>query len=468
MLLSKPQKLCPENKNPNMRKSHSCFVFCLSFFFCSCLYSFALDRQPNSDYHARREKLAAKLDGGFALVFAPSEAEGPNAIYGYRPDNSFYYLTGWAEPGAALLVESAAEAKGDSAARAYAEILFLPNRNSSQERWTGPKLGPEDPSATTATGVARVEALDNLRTELVKMLPGRLAKIYTDVPAGGETSNSTEPLNWLRNANAFPVGTSYADIRPLLASLRMIKDAGEVDLVRKATNASIAAQFAAIRAIKPGIGEREISALLQYEWGKRGCERPAYVPIVGSGLNSTVLHYSDDSAIIQSGDLVVMDAAGEYSLYASDITRTVPANGKFTARQREIYDIVLGAQKAAIAAFQSGKSHLRRDQADSLHDVAYAYINSHGKDSHGEPLGKYFIHGLGHFVGLNVHDEGDYSVPLVPGMIFTIEPGIYIPEEKLGVRIEDMFYVDKDGKLNRLTESLPQTADEIERIMSHK
>jgi len=430
-------------------------------------FAHALDRQPSSDYHARREKLAAKLDGGFALVFAPPEAEGPNAIYGYRPDNNFFYLTGWTEPGAALLVESAVEAKGDTAARPYAEILFLPNRNSSQERWTGPKLGPDDPKAATVTGVDKVEALDSLRTELVKLLPTRSAKIYTDVPGPGEVSNSTEPVNWLKNANAFPVGTSYADVRPLLASLRMIKDGGEVELVRKATNASIAAQFAAIRAIKPGIGEREISSLLQYEWGKRGCERPAYAPIVGSGFNSTVLHYSDDSGVIQSGDLVVMDAAGEYSLYASDITRTAPANGKFTARQREIYDIVLGAQKAAIAAFQSGKSHLRRDQADSLHDVAYEYINTHGKDSHGEPLGKYFIHGLGHFVGLNVHDEGDYSVTLGPGMIFTIEPGIYIPEEKLGVRIEDMFYVDKDGKLIRLTESLPQTADEIERIMSH-
>jgi Xaa-Pro aminopeptidase len=431
-------------------------------------FTHALDRQPSSDYHARREKLAGKLDGGFALVFAPPEAEGPNAIYGYRPDNNFFYLTGWTEPGAALLVESAVEAKGENGARQYAEILFLPNRNASQERWTGPKLGPDDPKAATATGVDRVEALDNLRTELVKMLPPRSAKIYTDVPGPGEVSNSTEPLNWLKNANAFPVGTSYADVRPLLASLRMIKDGGEVELVRKATNASIAAQLAAIRAIRPGIGEREISSLLQYEWGKRGCERPAYAPIVGSGFNSTVLHYSDDSGTIQSGDLVVMDAAGEYSLYASDITRTAPANGKFTARQREIYDIVLGAQKAAIAAFQSGKSHLRRDQADSLHDVAYEYINTHGKDSHGEPLGKYFIHGLGHFVGLNVHDEGDYSVPLAPGMIFTIEPGIYIPEEKLGVRIEDMFYVDNDGQLIRLTESLPQAADEIERTMSRR
>ena len=125
--------------------------------------------------------------------------------------------------------------------------------------------------------------------------------------------------------------------------------------------------------------EREISALLQYEWGKRGCERPAYAPIVGSGFYSTVLHYSDDSGTMQAGDVVVIDAAGEYSMYASDITRTLPVTGKFTARQREIYDIVLGAQQAAVAAFQSGKSTLRKGQPDSLYDVAYDYINTHGQ-----------------------------------------------------------------------------------------
>lgn len=443
-------------------------ALCLTIGFALGQPSTALDRQPGADYHARREKLAAKLDGAVALLFAPPEAEGPNDIYGYRPDNSFYYLTGWAEPGAALLVTSPREAKDNTPARPYTEILFLPQRNYSQEKWTGPKLGPDDPTAAQLTGIDRVASLDTLRDELVKLLPARGARVYSDVPAEGVISNSAEAIHWLRNANAFPVGTEYPDIRPLLASLRMVKDAGEIELIRKATNASIAAQFAAIRAIRPGVTEHEISALLQYEWEKRGCERPAYAPIVGSGFNSTVLHYSDDSATIQPGDLVLIDAAGEYSLYASDITRTMPANGKFTARQREIYEIVLGAQKAAMAAFQSGKSHLRRDQADSLHDVAYQYINTHGKDSHGEPLGKYFIHGLSHYVGLNVHDDGDYSLPLGPGMVFTIEPGIYIPEEKLGVRIEDMYYVDDDGQLIRLTESLPQTPDEIERLMSHK
>lgn len=427
--------------------------------------SMALDRQPSADYHARREKLAAKLEGGIALVFAPPEAEGPNDLYGYRPDDNFYYLTGWAEPGAAVLVAASREATDSTRPREYTEILFLPKRNFSQERWTGPKLGPDDPKAAQVTGFDRVESLDNLRDELVKLVPQRTA-IYTDVPAAGEISNSKEAIAWLQTANSFPVGTSYEDIRPLLGSLRTVKDAGELDLIRRAVNASVAAQFAAIRSIKPGTTEREISALLQYEWSKRGCERPAYAPIVGSGLNSTVLHYSDDSGPVRDGDLVLMDAAGEYSMYASDITRTVPANGKFTARQREIYEIVLGAQKAAIAAFQSGESHLQRNQPNSIHEVAFNYINTHGKDLHGEPLGKYFFHGLGHYVGLNVHDPDDYSVPLGPGMVFTIEPGIYILEEKIGIRIEDMFYVDNDGKLIQLTRDLPQTPDEIEKLMS--
>lgn len=450
-----------------MRTMHRKLLFATILVSAICGNLGALERQPLSDYHARREKLAAKLEGGIALVFAPPEAEGPNDLYGYRPDDNFYYLTGWPEPGGAVLIAARREAKDNDPARPYTEILFLPKRNFSQEKWTGPKLGPEDPNAAQLTGFAHVEPLDNLRDQLVKLQPQH-SLIFTDTPAAGEISNSTEPLDWLKMANSFPVGVLFRDSRPLLSSLRTVKDAGEIELLRKAVNASDAAQLAAIRAIKPGVTEREISALLQYEWGKRGCERPAYAPIVGSGFNSTVLHYSDDSGPVRSGDLVLMDAAGEYSLYASDITRTVPATGKFTPRQREVYDIVLGAQKAAMAAFQSGKSHLQRNQPDTLYDVALDYINTHGKDLHGEPLGRYFIHGLGHYVGLNVHDPGDYSVPLGPGMVFTLEPGIYIPEEKIGVRIEDDFYIDNDGKLVRLSESLPQTPDEIERLMSGK
>jgi Xaa-Pro aminopeptidase len=155
-------------------------------------------------------------------------------------------------------------------------------------------------------------------------------------------------------------------------------------------------------------------------------------------------------------------------MYASDITRTLPVSGHFSARQREIYDIVLGAQQAAEAAFKSGKSTMKRDVENSLYKVAFDYINSHGKDLHGEPLGKYFIHGLGHPVGLNVHDASDPEAPLGPGQVFTIEPGIYIPEENLGVRIEDDYWVDPDGRLVKLSAALPSKAEDVEKLMGGK
>jgi Xaa-Pro aminopeptidase len=446
-----------------MRKlSFSWFVLLLVIL--SVASSVALERQPNSDYHARREALARKV-AGVVVLFAPMENEGPNDLYGFRQDDNFFYLSGLSEPGSALLIASAVEAKGDTAARAYSEILFLPPRNLIQEKWTGPKLGPENPEAAKITGFDRVEEMGKLPDEVTKIATGGHPVIHTDVGSHDESSASTEPLAFLKRTNSFFV---FQDVKPMLSSLRTFKDAGEIVLLRKAVDASAAAHFAAFKAVKPNVTEREIAALMQYEWGKRGCERPAYAPIVGSGYYSTVLHYSEDSATMKAGDVVVIDAAGEYSMYAADITRTLPVNGHFTARQREIYDIVLGAQQAAAAAFQSGKSMLGGDSENSLNKVAKEYINSHGKDLHGEPLGKYFIHGLGHYIGLNVHDAGDYKVPLGPGVVFTIEPGIYIPEENLGVRIEDDYYVDVDGRLIKLSDALPSKAEDVEKAMAGK
>lgn len=452
-----------------MRKPQFSF-FLVSFFTSFFLLlasrsSVALDRQPNSDYHARREALARKV-GGVVVLFAPMESEGPNDLYGFRQEDNFYYLSGSTEPGGALLIAPAAEAKGDKPAHSYTEILFLPPRNLIQEKWTGPKLGPENPDAPKITGFDHVEDMAKLPEEVIKLIPsGPRPIIYTDVAAHDQTSASAEPLEFLKDVNSF---LGFQDGKPMIDSLRTTKDAGEVALIRKAVDASVAAHFAAFKAVKPNVTEREVSALMQYEWGKRGCERPAYAPIVGSGFYSTVLHYSDDSHVMKAGDVVVIDAAGEYSMYASDITRTLPIGGHFSARQREIYDIVLGAQQAAEAAFKSGKSSMKRDVPDSLYKVAYDYINTHGKDLHGEPLGKYFIHGLGHPVGLNVHDATDPDAPLGPGQVFTIEPGIYIPEESIGVRIEDDYYVDQDGKLIKLSGALPSTAEEVERLMAGK
>ena len=445
-------------QRPGLRASFLAVVLLLG------VTTVALDRQSNTDYRGRREALANKA-GGVVVLFAPMESEGPNDLYGFRQEDNFYYLSGSTQPGAALLIAPPAEASTDKPAHSYREILFLPPRNLTQEKWTGPKLGPENPEAPKITGFDRVEDMAKLPGEVMKVTSGAHPVVYTDVASHDQSSASTEPLAFLKDVNSF---LAFQDVKPMIDSLRTTKDAGEVALIHKAVDASVAAHFAAFKAVKPNVTEREISALMQYEWGKRGCERPAYAPIVGSGYYSTVLHYSDDDHVMESGNVVVIDAAGEYSMYAADITRTLPVNGHFTARQREIYDVVLGAQQAAEAAFKSGKSNLKRDDPDSLYKVAYDYINTHGKDLHGDSLGKYFIHGLGHPVGLNVHDATDPNAPLGPGQIFTIEPGIYMPEESLGVRIEDDYYVDQDGTLIKLSAALPSKAEEVEKEMAGK
>jgi Xaa-Pro aminopeptidase len=276
----------------------------------------------------------------------------------------------------------------------------------------------------------------------------------------------------LVNFTAATLGMAPAntrDVTGLTAVLRVVKDAGEIDLIKKASSASIAGQRVMMRAVKPGVTERTVAGKMTAAWMENGCERPSYAPIVGSGINSTTLHYGENSRTIEDGDIVVIDAACEYSMYAADITRSVPSNGHFTVRQREIYDIVLASQKAAIDAFVSGKSTINdRDRKDpnSLDTAAYNYINTHGKDLHGQPLGQYWLHGLGHMVGIDVHDPVDrYPAVLKPGKVFTIEPGVYIPEEKLGIRIECDFLVGPDGKLIDLDANLAHTADEVEAAM---
>ncbi len=440
-----------------MRKLFVCF--CLLMF---CSAGYALDRQPLADYHVRREALAKKA-GGVVVLLAPLEPM--DSVYEFRQENNFYYLSGVTVPGAGLLIAAAADAQGDTPARAYTEILFLPPRNLRLEKYTGPQMGADNPDAQKVTGFDRVEEMGKLPEEVAKLLANQRPTVYTEMAAQGSTPASEDLVGFLRHSNAM---VFFQDVKPMLTSLRTVKDGGEIALIRKAVDASAAAHIAAMKAVKPNVKEYEISALMQYEWVRRGCERPSYAPIVGSGHNSTVLHYSEDTNTMKNGDVVVIDAAAEYSMYAADITRTLPVNGHFTARQKEIYDIVLGAQEAAIAAFQSGKSMLVGDSETSLNKVARDYIKSHGKDLHGQSLDQYFIHGLGHYIGLHVHDDGDYKVPLAPGMAFTIEPGIYIPEEDIGVRIEDDFVVDANGKLIKMSAAVPSKAEDVEKAMAGK
>src|SRR6516225_7200377 len=247
--------------------------------------------------------------------------------------------------------------------------------------------------------------------------------------------------------------------------MRPIKSPGEIAFLKRAIDLSLDAQLEAMRMMRPGLYEYQVSAKMVEVHAMGGSEAEGYAPIVGAGPNSTALHYDKLSRRIENGDVVVLDVGAQYSGYSADITRTLPAGGRFTARQREIYQIVLGAQNAALAALKPGAHFSCRSKKDGLMNIAYDYINSHGKDREGRRLGQYFIHGLGHQIGLNVHDPGDYCSPLQPGMVVTVEPGIYIPEENLGVRIEDDILITDSG-YKLLSQRLPRDPGDIERIMA--
>ena len=423
----------------------------------------ALEKQPAGVYHARRLALGERLRGGVAVLFAGQE---PLLDFmPYRQDSDFYYLTGWTEPGAALMIVG--DAPEAVSPRSYREILFLPTRDLRMEKYTGVKMDASTPNAAQIAGVGAVEPMTELPQEMNK-LAATDRQLLTNIWVQPLAPQSRSLLEFTATMLGMSTIAQGRNVTELTAQLRIEKDAGEIQLLKKASSASIAAQLAMIRAVKPGMTERSIAGLMTASWMDNGCERPSYAPIVGSGINSTVLHYSANDRTMEDGDLLLVDAACEYSMYASDITRTVPVNGHFTERQREIYDIVLGAQQAAIDAFVAGKSTINdRDRQDpnSLDTAAYNYINTHGKDLHGQPLGKYWLHGLGHMVGIDVHDPAEYPAVLKPGMVFTIEPGVYIPEEKIGVRIECDFLVGEDGKLIDLDAALPHTAEEVEAAM---
>jgi Xaa-Pro aminopeptidase len=387
------------------------------------------------EYRARRTDVRKSLDG-LMVLFGANEPDDLHVSF--FQDSNFLYLSGWREPGAVMMLTKSEE------------ILFLPERNARTEIFTGRKLGAEDKDAPERTGFDKVLPHSAIETTFLRLL---------------------ENSNLVYTADADPRSHKLAQLAPfhetspagrVIARKRMMKSPAELDLITKATDATVAAHLAAWKKMKPGAYEYQIAAEMTDVYFEHGCERSAYAPIVGSGPNSTVLHYMANRRRMDAGEVVVMDVGAECSDYASDVTRTVPANGKFSARQREIYEIVLGAQKAAIAAVKPGMK-MRGD--DSLQQIAFDYINTHGKDLHGEPLGKYFTHGLSHHVGLDVHDPNDPAATLKAGMVITIEPGIYIPEENIGVRIEDTVLVTEEGVKN-LSAALPREVNEIEKLVS--
>lgn len=425
------------------------------------------EREPNSVYAERRAKLAAEVDAPIVLWGLTGREEFSQASI-FAQEENFYYLTGHNEEGAAIAIWPAAKPAGPDAGGQGRNdsgdaVLFLPARDSTKEKWNGVRMSPSDPGIEARTGFSAVKSFTELRAS-VERLAKSYSHFYTILPYETELGgypHEKEVVDWLQLAAP---QVKLKDIRQQIYGLRQIKSPGEIGFLQEAIDLSLDAHLEAMKMMRPGLYEYQVGAKMVEVHAMGGSEAEGYAPIVGAGPNSTVLHYDKLSRKIEDGDIVVLDVGAQYSGYSADITRTLPANGKFTPRQREIYEIVLGAQNAAMAALKPGMNLCKKGDK-SVYRISYDYINSHGKDQQGKPLGQYYIHGLGHHIGLDVHDPGDYCKPLEPGMVVTMEPGIYIPEENLGVRIEDDVLITNSG-YKFLSEKLPRNPNEVEKIMA--
>lgn len=394
---------------------------------------------------ARRRALAARIGRGVVLVPAAHERDVERDYIqdnDFRQNNSFFYLTEL-EAQDAWLVLVAGGAAVETA-------LLLPPRNPPQERWTGLRLGP-DSTAARLTGIARVISTDSLDGVLRLLGHGGAGPLY--VPLDATTRDEPRVRDLLFS------GRDVRNLRPIVDSMRLVKDADEIARMRKAIDISALGQVAAMQGARPGMWEYEIEAVLEAAFRRNGADRLGYPSIVGSGANTTTLHYDVNRRQTRDGDLVLIDAGAEWGQYTADVTRTFPVNGKFTARQKAIYDLVLATQQAAFDSTRPGTTMARLDE------VAREYMRAHsGKLCGDETCDVYFIHRLGHWLGMDVHDVGDYRTPLGPGMVLTLEPGIYLPREGLGVRIEDDVLVTASGA-EWLSARAPKTTTEIERLM---
>ena len=437
----------------------------------------------------RRARLCAQMQPGAVAILptAPEVARNSDSDYPYRHDSYFYYLTGFTEPDSVVVLVAA------SGAQAAQAILFCRQKNLERETWDGFRYGPD--GARDAFGFDAAFPIEDLDTEMARLLANAPAAYYA---LGHSAALDLQMKTWLQNVrrqarSGVTAPTVAHDLLAMLDEMRLFKDDGEQALMLRAAAISARAHERAMRASRPGMFEYEIEAELLHEFRRSGAQAPAYTPIVAAGANACVLHYNANSAQSRDGDLVLIDAGCELDSYASDITRTYPVNGRFSPPQKLLYDLVLAAQSAALAAVQPGRRYsdihdsavkvLAQGMLDAgLLDKA-VYGNADNAIAERAHL-QFYMHGTGHWLGLDVHDVGAYrdvhaegkpSRALQPGMVLTVEPGIYVrpaagvPEQfwNIGIRIEDDVLVTPDGH-SILSDAAPRTAQDIEQAMRQR
>ncbi len=425
-------------------------------------------------YRQRREKLAAAMGPGVAVIpTAPERVRNRDTHYPYRFDSHFYYLSGFAEPEAALVLV------GGERPRA---LLFCREKNEEREIWDGFRYGPD--AARERFGFDEAHPIEALDETLAALLENQPALLY---PVGADAAWDARAMEWLNAVRArvragIAAPERLQDVRALIDEMRLVKDAHEAGVMRRSARIAAAAHRRAMQATRPGRYEYEIEAELAYEFRRGGAQFPAYWPIVAGGANACILHYVSNDALLGDGDLLLIDAGCELDGYASDITRTFPVGGRFSPAQREVYDVVLAAQLAAIAAVRPGAGWNAPHDA-AVHVLAQGMLDlkllrgSLHEVLEKETYKRFYMHRTGHWLGLDVHDAGDYKRggewrTLQAGMALTVEPGLYIraapdvPERlrDIGIRIEDDVLVTAAG-CEVLTAEAPKAPADIEALM---
>jgi Xaa-Pro aminopeptidase len=390
-------------------------------------------------YRKRRKALMDKLKTGATLVVNEMRFEGS------RERMDFYYLTGIDEPGAALLLDPASPDP---------EVLYLRALDLERGQWDGERAKLPSTLLEGTSGIAEIRRIDRLPRALLRACGhGGLNYVGQLVPA---PEAKPKVLTYYEEARerSPSEGCKVNDRHDTLARMREAKEAEEIKLMRRSIEHTAAGHARILEVLKPGMREFELKDSIEDAFRRSGSRHLAYDSIVGSGPNGAVLHYPKDDRVMKEGELVVVDAGAEEQYYATDVTRTYPVSGKFSPEQREIYDIVLKAQAAGIAAAKAGVTPrtLERAVRKVIDDAGY-------HDA--------FIHGCCHFVGLEVHDAGDYDAPLPAGAVLTVEPGIYLPQRGFGVRIEDEILITPTGA-EVLTKAIPKDPAEIERRMQSR
>jgi Xaa-Pro aminopeptidase len=399
---------------------------------------------PPEVFRARRQRVMDAIKDGVAVIYGAEEQPTDAAVAPpFVQNGDFAWLTGIVDEPGAILVLAPTE-------RTYREFLLLPSREPEAERWDVERL-PLGAALEARTGFAKVYRTGTLGG-LVTGLVERSKTLHFLGPIVSANAPVPKALDLYGKVAARAPGVALKDDSGLIAAMRVVKEPRELDLMRKAAAATARGHIAAMQAARPGMTEGQLKAVLEDAFRAAGGAGLSYDSIVATGRNAASLHYTRNSGVIGGSDLILIDAAASVGGYACDVTRTFPASGKFSPEQRASYELVLAAQAAAVSRLKAGVYY------EDIVEVAKDVFRKAGRIDD-------FTHGLGHFVGLDVHDAGDYSKPLPAGAVITMEPGLYVQSQNYGIRIEDLYLITATGA-ERLSEAVPRTVAQIEAAMA--